>query len=266
MKKRDAHGSEHRRRDGGSPPATGRRPRRRRRRPNTATSRARAPAVAGWGSRQFRRAPRVTGSRPSAASAGARRAGGTPASADHQAPCAGVPEVPAVQGVVKARVARDHGGQVAPARRLGERRAGTCASSPRATPAPRDEARGSAPASIARQARSVSSPPKSEGLVEAAEALEQRARIGDVAGLEPAARRGDRRSLRASPCRSWRSSGSGAVRPWRKSPAPPGDGHAGRRASRESARQSSSVKATSGASAARQPRLRSRSGRPRPEP
>ena len=85
--------------------------------------------------------------------------------------------------------------------------------------------------------------------------LEQLARIGDVAGLEPRARR---RHLDAArqPGSRWRSSGSGSVRPWRNGRVARRSVATGSPASSGAGRQSSSVNATSGAAVARQPRLR----------
>ena len=95
-----------------------------------------------------------------------------------------------------------------------------------------------------------------EALVEAAEPLEQRARVGDVAGLVPG-----RRAARSSAWSPGRAAARARPGPARCAPAglgsPSSPAASSRRSSQSGAgRQSSSVKATSGAVAARQPTLR----------
>ena len=116
---------------------------------------------------------------------------------------------------------------------------------------------GRAPAEVGVLARG-----RRVALVEAVQPLEQRARVEDVAGLEVRGQLGQPQRLgeRARGCRP--PSGRAASGPGRSGPRRRRGPSAGSRATSASGRQSSSVNATSGAVAARQPRLRALAGPP----
>ena len=177
---------------------------------------------------------------------------------------------PASRGATSRRRGGAGGGAAAGGGRTGGPGAASATTRPGASPASRS---GPRCRSGRRRPRAAALPPgararevgvlprrRRKGLVEAPEALEELARIDDVARLHPARRRIDEhgaRERRRGRQRRW-SIGPGASlddRPGCSSAA------ASARSSQPGGgRQSSSVKATSGAPAARQPALRLRPG------
>ena len=162
----------------------------------------------GW--RQLSRTPRYG---TTAASASERDAAGAHRAARRARPasamCSRFQKWRPVQRIAQARVARDHRRQVAPARRLRERPERRCATSPRARRAPpRRSAARRPPRSPARRGRCPRRrsrrPRRSRRAARAAPAGRRCCR-SRTSPSPPATS-----TLRASPCSSWRSSGSGS--------------------------------------------------------